>query len=90
MVFKIKWGKVYAISDILRKFYTDFKKRSGYILRTDFDLHPISGQKSSFGLCIFPTFKITKTSKSVKLPPFSADDSKVFMAKVKATTADFL
>ena len=73
------------------KFYPDFKKRSGYILHTDFHLHPIiSGQKSRFGLCIPPTIKITKTPKSVKLPPFSVDDSKVFMAKVKRKTADFL
>ena len=42
-----------------------------------------------FGLCNPPTFRITKTSESVKLQPFSVDDRKVFMAKVKANTTDF-
>ena len=34
---------------VLQKFYPDFKKCLGYILRRDFHLHPISCQKSSLG-----------------------------------------
>ena len=37
------------LNHILQKFYPDFKKHSGYIVRRDFYLHPISCQKSILG-----------------------------------------
>ena len=40
-------------------------------------------------LCNPPTFNITKTMKTVELPPFFVDDRVVFKVKMKANIADF-
>ena len=43
------WHVLIKANDALQKFYPDLKKHSGYILRRDFHLHPISCQESSLG-----------------------------------------